>query len=137
MPAPAACGPGPTPRRPCARLSACRARERESPASFGGVRARPAVKERELAHPVELLAKTIERAVLQRAHRAFAATGHASHIRGSIPLDKTEEQHRAGVGLKLGDRIEQGLPLYRAGGLRLDVLTGLGMIDELVDGHVR
>src|SRR5207245_484346 len=42
-----------------------------------------------------------EDGALQGATPPFATTGHASHIRGTVPLNKTQEEHLAIVGLQL------------------------------------
>src|SRR5205809_1060665 len=89
------------PRHPCVRLGDRRALGRGSLASLRGVRTGEALELGELTPAVELLAQTIDCAVLQRAHRSFTSTRHASHISGPISLDKTQEEYFPVVGLQL------------------------------------
>src|SRR5207302_4330807 len=77
-------------------------RGRGCPRSLRGLRAfGPAIEERQVTRALELSAQTLDRAVLERPHRTFAPSGHASHIASTVSLYKTQDEHFAVVGLQL------------------------------------
>src|SRR5437867_3854357 len=70
--------------------------------SLRGLRAAgPAIEEGQITRALELSAQPLDRAVLERPHRTFAPSSHSSHISGTVPLYKTQEEHFAIVGLEL------------------------------------
>src|SRR5207247_10918230 len=93
--------------------------------SLRGLRAAgPAIEEGQITRALELSAQPLDRAVLERPHRTFAPSSHWSHISGTVPLYKTQEEHFAIDGLELCHNDEEVLVLGRAVERYLNVHSG-------------